>query len=105
VKVFNEWKQVPMNSFPNLSDEDIDNIIAYTSTVKETPKAGDTGASTQVATNNNDVSNMVILVALGVVLAMLVIMLFLVKKVLAKVVEKNGLTIQEQKSLPIWKAF
>src|SRR5690606_25202831 len=84
VKVFNEWKQVPMNSFPNLSDEDIDNIIAYTSTVKEAPKAADTGASTQGATNNNDVSNMVILVALGVVLVMLVIMLFLVRKVLAK---------------------
>src|SRR5690606_33465913 len=37
VKLFNEWNKVPMNSFPNLSDEDIDNIIAYTSEPKPEP--------------------------------------------------------------------
>lgn len=106
VKVFNEWKQVPMNSFPNLTDEDIDNIIAYTSEVKAEPKPGAAGAgAAQGAATDNGVSNMVILGALAVVLAMLVIMLLLVKKVLSKVVEKNGLTVNEQKSLPIWKAF
>lgn len=104
-KIFNEWKQVPMNSFPNLSDEDIDNIIAYTSEEKkvETPAAG--AAQAQGASNEGGVSNMVILGALAVVLGMLVVMLLLVKKVLNKVIEKNDLTIQEQKSLPIWKAF
>src|SRR5690606_7094745 len=30
VKLFNEWNKVPTNSFPNLSDEDIYNTIAYT---------------------------------------------------------------------------
>ena len=52
VKLFNEWNKVPMNSFPNLSDEDIDNIIAYTSEPKPEPtvvpgaaQAGGAGAS------------------------------------------------------------
>jgi len=106
VKVFNEWKQVPMNSFPNLSDEDIDNIIAYTSEVKAAaPGPGGTTTTQGAAAANDGVSNMVILAALIVVLAMLVIMLLLVKKVLTKVVEKNNLSVQETKSLPIWKAF
>lgn len=104
-KIFNEWKQVPMNSFPNLSDEEIDNIIAYTSTEKEAPAAGVPGAQAAGQNAEGGVSNMVVLTALAVVLGMLIVMLFFVKKVLTKIVEKNGLTVQEQKSLPIWKAF
>lgn len=105
-KIFNEWKQVPMNSFPNLSDEDIDNIIAYTSTEKEVPAAGAAAAAPVAGQNaGGGVSNMVVLTALVVVLGMLIVMLFFVKKVLTKIVEKNGLTVQEKKSLPVWKAF
>ena len=29
-KVYNQWNQVQMNAFPLLSNEDIDNILAYT---------------------------------------------------------------------------
>lgn len=105
VKVFNEWKQVPMNSFPNLSDEDIDNIIAYTSTEKEAPAAGAAAPAAGQGGSDGGVSNVIILAALAVVLMMLIVMLFFVKKVLDKVVDKNNLTVQEKKSLPIWKAF
>ncbi len=48
---------------------------------------------------------MVVLGGLIVVLAMLVIMLVLVRRVLNKVADKNNLTVNETKSLPIWKAF
>ena len=105
VKLFNEWKKVPMNSFPNLSDEDIDNIIAYTSTEKEKPEVvpGAAGAASGEATGG--ISQTVVLAGLVVVLAMLVVMLVSVRRVLNKVANKNNLTTTETKCLPIWKAF
>jgi mono/diheme cytochrome c family protein len=104
VKVFNEWNKVPMNAFPNLSDEDIDNIIAYTSEPKPEPSVP-VNAGSAAASSSGGASEMLVLGGLVVVLAMLVIMLVLVRRVLNKVVEKNNLTIPETKSLPIWKAF
>lgn len=106
VKVFNEWNKVPMNAFPNLSDEDIDNIIAYTSEPKPEPTVPPGGAAAGGAGEaTGGVSQMVVLGALVVVLAMLVVMLISVRRVLNKVAEKNNLTTQQTKSLPIWKAF
>ena len=105
VKVFNEWNKVPMNAFPNLSDEDIDNIIAYTSEPKPEVKAPAAGVAQAGGAATGGVSEKVVLGGLVVVLAMLVIMLVLVRRVLNKVVEKNNLTVNETKSLPVWKAF
>lgn len=105
VKLFNEWNKVPMNSFPNLSDEDIDNILAYTSEPKPEPTVAKTPES-GAAASGGGVSEMIVLGALVVVLAMLVVMLILVRRVLNKVADKNNLlTANETKSLPIWKAF
>lgn len=105
VKLFNEWNKVPMNAFPNLSDEDIDNIIAYASEPKPEEKAAVPGAGAAGAQASSGVSEMVVLGGLVVVLAMLVVMLVMVTRVLNKIVEKNNLTVNEKKSLPIWKAF
>ena len=106
VKVFNEWNKVPMNAFPNLSDEDIDNIIAYTSEPKPENKAvGGPTAGDQGGNATGGVSEILVLGLLSLVLVMLVAMLFFVKNVLNKVVEKNNLTVAQTKSLPIWKSF
>lgn len=105
-KIFNEYNQLPMTAFPQLSDEDLGNIIAYTMTEKavvETPASdgGDRGSA-----SGGGVSNEVILGALALVLAMLVIMLFLVRNVLTKIAKVNNIdVVHKEKSLPIWKAF
>lgn len=104
VKLFNEWKKVPMNSFPNLSDEDIDNIIAYTSTEKEKPEVP-VGPTAGGGEASGGISQTVVLGGLVVVLAMLVVMLISVRRVLNKVANKNNLTTTEKKCMPIWKAF
>src|SRR5690606_17688130 len=68
VKLFNEWNKVPMNSFPNLSDEDIDNIIAYTSEPKPEVKAPAPGTAQAGGSASGGVSEIVVLGGLVVVL-------------------------------------
>ncbi|MEW5674804.1 c-type cytochrome [Flavobacterium enshiense] len=105
IKVFEENGKVAMTAFPQLSDADIDNILAYTSQPKEEAPAAAV-AATGGAAQEGGVSNNLILGVLAVVLAMLVAMLFFVKNVLNKIAAANGVEVPvKEKSLPLWKAF
>ncbi|UOK42848.1 MULTISPECIES: c-type cytochrome [Flavobacterium] len=105
VKIFEEFNKTPMPGFPQLSTEDIDNILAYTSVKEEAPAAAVTAAAPGAA-QEGGVSNNLILGVLAVVLMMLVAMLFFVKNVLNKIAAANGVEVPaKEKSLPLWKAF
>ncbi|RTY90042.1 c-type cytochrome [Flavobacterium sp. GT3R68] len=104
VKLFEENNKSVMTAFPQLTNADIDNILAYTSEQKAEP----TGAATPPDTKIEDggVSNNFILIALAIVMLMLVGMLFMVNKVLTKVAKANGIVVAEKApTTPIWKAF
>ena len=108
VKVFEENNKVPMTPFPQLSEGDIDNIIAYTSEPKtEAPAAtAGTPAVGGAVSQEDGISNNVILGALSLVMAILIVMLVLVNKVLRKVASANGIEVaKKEPTLPIWKAF
>lgn len=107
IKIYNEYDQSAMSAFPQLSDADLDNIIAYTMQPKAEPVvavAAEGVAGAQVS--GGGITNEVILGALALVLAMLVVMLFLVRSVLEKIAKANGIeAVKKEAGVPIWKAF
>ena len=107
VKVFEENNKIPMSAFPQLSDADVDDIIAYTMEVKAVAAAPVAAEKLPGAdANAGGISNNVILGALALIMAILIVMLFLVNKVLRKVAAVNGINVApKEPTLPIWKAF
>lgn len=111
-KVYAEYNQAAMTPFPTFSNEDIDNILAYTAAPPKTaaPAAAgaDAAAGTSGASAAGGISNEIILGALALVFALLVGMLFLVNKTLRRIAEANGVILEDDaspKRLPLWKAF
>ena len=100
-EVFEKWNKTPMNAFPQFSDADIDNILAYTAEEKKVellPNPTEDGGG-EVSSSSNDI----VLGALILVLLVLVAMLIMVRKTLKSIADKEGVVVKESKS--IWKAF
>lgn len=109
-QIYEEYNQAAMNAFPTLTDQDINDILAYTEAPQPAPAAATTAAAaTDTAqTQSGGVSNELILGALALVFALLVMMLFLVNRTLRRIAEANGVVLEKekaQKGLPLWKAF
>jgi mono/diheme cytochrome c family protein len=105
-KIYNEWNQVAMNAFPQLSDTDINNILAYTA--QDPPAPAVTAVATdggEGASGASGVSEKLILGALAVLFALLAMALILVRQTLNRFAEAKGVQIEETKTTPIWKAF
>jgi mono/diheme cytochrome c family protein len=109
IKIYEEYNKVAMTAFPQLSEADIDNIIAYTMEPKAAAPSAVVGAGEKVPgsdANSGGVSNNVILGALSLVMAILIVMLFLVNNVLRKVAAANGIEVQpKEPRASLWKAF
>ncbi len=109
-EIYNEYNQAAMTAFPTLSNEDIDNILAYTAAPPPAPPqttpataGGETGTG-----GGSGISNDLILGALVLVFGILVVMLFLVNSTLKRIAEASGVVIEKEKTekrTPIWKAF
>ncbi len=106
VKLFEENNKAVMTSFPQLSEGDIDNILAYTSEPKPEPTVSTSAAPPGTAAVGSAISTDLVLGALLVVMIILIVMLVLVNNVLTKVARANGIQVEARPAtLPIWKAF
>ncbi|MEC8832076.1 MAG: c-type cytochrome, partial [Bacteroidota bacterium] len=108
-KIYAEYNQAAMTPFPTLSNEDIDDILAYTAAPPPAPAAAAATAAAggEATGSSSGISNEMILGALALVFGLLVIMLILVNKTLRRIAEANGVVLEQEKEkrLPIWKAF
>jgi len=108
IAIYEEYNKTPMNAFPQLSNADIDNILAYVMESKATPDPT-VGGGEVVAKGGGSGSGMTENVMLGIlafVLVILVVVLVLVNKTLKTFAVKSGveLPVKEQRK-PLWKAF
>ncbi len=97
-ELFAKWNKNVMTSFPNLSHEDIDNIVAYVNSVELT--SGSTGDPT---TPESGKDNTWLYVIITIILALLVAILARVNKTLGKISnDKRG--IQNTKDAPFYRS-
>lgn len=96
-----------MSIFPQLTDADIDNILAYVSQPKAEPVAKAGGdASGSGTSGGGGISTNIILGILAFVLLMLLAVLFLVNKTLGRFAAASGVEIPvKEKRTPIWRSF
>jgi len=108
VAIYEEYNKVAMNSFPQLSNGDIDNILAYVMEPKPEPVAGVSGAvvGRDNGSGSSGVESNLILGLLALVLLVLVSVLFLVNKTLRSFAAQNNIDypVKETRK-PLWKAF
>lgn len=107
VAIYEEFNETAMTHFPQLSETDINNILAYVEQPKPEPKQAQAVAGTQdTGGASGGASNTVILVVLAVVLVLLVVILSLVNKTLNRFAKESGVEVPEKPyRKPIWKAF
>ncbi len=107
IKIFEEFNKVAMTAFPQLSDADIDNILAYTSEPAPVAEKPAPGANNAEAGTGGGLSNNLILGLLAGILAVLVGMLFMVNNALGKISKANGIEVDSKTPslMPLWRAF
>lgn len=104
VKIFEEYNGSPMTAFPQLSDADIDNILAYTAEPKPEPVIAEGSGATGGQSGSDDSTNTLILGALVLILLVLVAMLYMVNKGLKEIAKAKGVELAESKG-NLWQAF
>lgn len=106
-KIYNEYGGAAMTAFPQLSDDDLSNILAYTAEEKKAPAAPvGAAAAPPVASTSNGASNEIILGALAILFMLLAAGLFLVNKTLRRFAAAQNIEVPEaEEKTPLWKLF
>ncbi len=107
-RIYNEYGGAAMTAFPQLSDDDLNNLLAYTAEEKKEPApvAGAEVAGGQTADSSNGISNEIILGALAILFILLAAGLYLVNKTLRRFASAQNIELPDaSKRTPLWKAF
>lgn len=104
-KIYNEYNKTAMTAMPQLSDADINNILAYTAAPKPEPTIAVAPVNAG-GSDSSDGMNKLILGALALLFALLAAGLYLVNKTLRRFAEEKGVAIPvTEDRKPLWKAF
>ena len=106
-RIYLEYNRAAMTAYPQLTNVDIDNILAYTAQEKVVPKPVATAvAAAAVPTNSTGLTDEIILGVFTVLFLLLSVGLIVVTKTLRDLAKTKGVKIEEKKKgKPIWKAY
>ena len=106
-KIYAEYNRSVMTAYPQLTDQDINNILAYTAQEKVIPVATTSVANVPAGPANDlGLSNEIILGIFTLLFFLLAMGLLLVSNTLRNFAILNDVKlIEKEKSKPIWKAF
>jgi len=105
-QIYNKYNGTAMTAFPQLEDQDISDILAYTAEPAKIKIPDGPLPPGDPNTPADGISSKLILGALAILFALLAIALVLVRKTLNRFADEKGIeAAQKDKSLPIWKAF
>jgi len=105
-KVYNDYGGAAMTAFPQLSDDDLNNLLAYTAEEKKAPAVPAAASGVQVNETTGGISNELILGALAILFILLAAGLYLVNKTLRRFASAQNIDLDvETGRKPLWKAF
>lgn len=111
IAIYEEYNKIPMTPFPQLSDQEIDDILAYTSApvVQEEDAVQEEEVAAPVSTVvDKTLLYRLMLAGFVVVLAALIVMFVSVNRALRDIAEANGVSLKSlEKSgkYPIWNVI
>jgi mono/diheme cytochrome c family protein len=106
VAIWEEYNRAIMTNYPQFSNEQIDNILAYTNYTPPAPAVA-VSASAETVAQGSDISINIILAVTIVIFTILIVMLFLVQRTLIKIANASGVKIETETKRnirPLWKA-
>jgi mono/diheme cytochrome c family protein len=106
VAIWEEYNRAVMTNYPQFSNEQIDNILAYTDYTPPAPAPA--VATAQTVSQGSDISVNIILAVAIIIFTILIVMLFLVQRTLIKIANASGVKIeavQKRKIKPLWKTI
>ncbi len=103
VEIFEKYNKTAMTAFPQLSDADLENILAYTSEEKKAEVVPVAQAGAGDASADSGMSTDLVLGLLALILLVLAVMLFMVTKTLNNLAKQAGVQAEETDS--VWQKF
>ena len=107
VAIWEEYNRAVMTNYPQFSDEQIDNILAYTNFTPP-PPTNTTAVTAESSSQDSSISLNIILAVTILIFTILIVMLFLVQRTLIKIANASGVKIETETKrniTPLWQTI
>ena len=107
VAIWEEYNRAVMTNYPQFSDEQIDNILAYTNFTPP-PPTNTTAVTAESSSQGSSISLNIILAVTILIFTILIVMLFLVQRTLIKIASASGVKIETETKTnitPLWQTI
>ena len=107
VAIWEEYNRAVMTNYPQFSDEQIDNILAYTNFTPP-PPTNTTAVTAESSSQGSSISLNIILAVTILIFTILIVMLFLVQRTLVKIANASGVKIEtdtKRNIKPLWQTI